>query len=126
MLDAENVVLGKLATEVADLLRGKKKPQFSDHIDSGDHVIIINAEKLTLTGKKLTDKAYRRHSGYLGHMREENAVKVMEKQPTRILREAVYGMLPKNKLRKHFMAKLYIYKGAEHKHMGQNPETLKI
>ncbi len=126
VVDADNVVLGKLATEVADRLRGKNKAQFSDNVDTGGHIIVINAEKIALTGNKMADKPYRRHSGYLGHMKEESAAKVMEKQPTRIIKEAVYGMLPKNKLRKIFMAKLYIYKGTDHKHAGQNPEVFKI
>lgn len=126
LVDADNVVLGKLATAVADLLRGKGKTAFSEHLNTGDHVIVINAEKIALTGNKLTDKIYRRHSGYLGSMKEVPADKVLDKQPTRLVKEAVYGMLPKNRLRKHFMANLYIYKGPEHKHAGQNPETVSV
>lgn len=126
LIDAENVVLGKLATAVTDLLRGKTKPSFSDHLNTGDHVVVINAEKVVLTGAKLTEKVYRRHSGYMGGLEEVTADKVLEKQPTRLIKEAVYGMLPKNRLRKHFMANLYIYKGSEHKHAGQNPEKISV
>lgn len=126
LVDAENKILGKVASEVANRLRGKRKSTFTDHLNGGDHVIVINAEKIALTGNKRMDKFYRRHSGYVGHLREESAEKVLEKQPKRILKEAIYGMLPKNKLRKHFMKNLIIESGAEHPHAGQNPQTINI
>ena len=107
VVDAENVVLGKLATEVAKVLRGKEKPSFSHHVDCGDHVVVINADKISLSGNKWDQKMYRRHSGYLGNLKEATAREIRTKKPTRIIEEAVYGMLPKNKLRRHFMSKLY-------------------
>lgn len=122
LVDAEGKVLGKLATQIADTLRGKNKPCFSPHVECGDHVIIINAEKIVLTGTKIDKKLYRTHSGYLGNMKESTAKEVLDKKPTRILEEAIFGMLPKNKLRNRFMEKLHIYAGPEHKHAGQTPE----
>lgn len=124
LIDAENAILGKLATQVANVLRGKDKPVFSAHVDCGDYVVIINASKIKLTGNKMKDKLYRRHSGYLGNLKEQSAEMVLEKKPKRMIEEAVKGMLPKNKLRRHFMEKLYIYSDAEHKHAGQNPKPL--
>ncbi len=126
LVDASNIVLGKLATEIAKTLRGKEKPCFSHHVDCGDHVVVINAEKIALTGAKLDQKMYRRHSGYLGNLKETPAKDVIKKNPTRLLEEAISGMLPKNKLRKRFMAKLHLYAGPDHKHTGQNPEPLNI
>jgi len=126
IIDAEGVVLGKLATKIANMLRGKDKPEFTAHVDCGDHIIVINADKVVLTGNKLEGKMYRRHSGYLGNLKETNAKKVLERQPKRVLEEAVHGMLPKNKLRKIFMAKLHLYAGAEHKHAGQNPVAITL
>lgn len=126
VVDAENVVLGKLATEVAKVLRGKEKPSFSHHVDCGDHVVVINADKISLSGNKWDQKMYRRHSGYLGNLKEATAREIRTKKPTRIIEEAVYGMLPKNKLRRHFMSKLYIYAGPEHKQTGQDPKPLSI
>lgn len=126
VVDAENVVLGKLATQIAKVLRGKDKPAFSAHVDCGDHVVVINAEKISLSGNKLEDKMYRRHSGYLGNLKETPASEVIKKNPKRIIEEAVNGMLPKNKLRRHFIGKLHIYAGPEHKHEGQNPKTLSV
>lgn len=126
LVDAQNVVLGKLATQVAVILRGKNKPTFSENVDCGDHVIVINAEKVVLTGNKMEDKIYRRHSGYLGHLKEVKAKDVLAKQPKRVIEEAVYGMLPKNKLRKFVIKKLYIYAGPDHKHTGQQPTPIEI
>ncbi|MDP2624761.1 MAG: 50S ribosomal protein L13 [Candidatus Peregrinibacteria bacterium] len=126
LVDAENIVLGKLATQVAVALRGKDKASFSPQTDCGDYVIVINAEKIALTGNKIDQKLYRSHSGYIGNLKESTAREVMGKQPKRIITEAVYGMLPKNKLRKHFMNKLHIYAGSEHKHEGQQPVKLEI
>jgi len=124
IVDAEEQVLGRFATHIANVLRGKNKPTFNSHIDCGDNVIVINAEKIALTGNKIDQKMYRRHSGYLGNLKEATAADVLEKHPTRVLEAAVNGMLPKNKLRKHFMSKLHIYAGADHKHAGQNPKEL--
>ncbi len=126
VVDAENVVLGKLATQIAKVLRGKDKPAFSAHVDCGDHVVVINADKVALSGNKLDQKMYRRHSGYLGNLKEAPARDILKKKPTRIVEEAVYGMLPKNKLRRHFMGKLHIYAGTEHKHEGQKPQPLSV
>ena len=124
VVDAEGQIPGRLATHIANVLRGKNKTNFNSHLDCGDNVIVINAEKIELTGNKLDQKMYRRHSGYLGNLKEFTAKEVLEKHPTRILEAAVNGMLPKNKLRKHFLSKLYIYAGPEHKHAGQNPKPL--
>jgi large subunit ribosomal protein L13 len=126
IVDADGLVLGRMATEIANILRGKNKPVFSSHVDCGDHVVIINAEKVALTGKKIDQKMYRRHSGYLGNLKEQTAREVLEKHPTRIIEKAVNGMLPKNKLRKHFMSKLHLFAGPDHKHAGQNPQELKL
>ncbi len=126
LVDAEKVILGKLSTEIANILRGKNKPCFSHHVDCGDHVVVINAEKIALTGAKLEQKMYRSHSGYLGNLKETPAKEVLKRKPTKIIEAAVYGMLPKNKLRKLFMNKLHLYAGTEHKHAGQNPEPYKI
>ncbi|HCW32697.1 MAG: 50S ribosomal protein L13, large subunit ribosomal protein L13 [Candidatus Peregrinibacteria bacterium GW2011_GWE2_39_6] len=126
LVDAQDCILGKLATVVADTLRGKTKAVFSPHVDCGDYVIIINAGKVKLTGAKREKKIYRRHSGYLGHLKEVVAKDVLDRQPKRVIQEAVAGMLPKNKLRKHFLEKMYIYAESEHKHAGQNPIPLKI
>jgi large subunit ribosomal protein L13 len=126
VVDAQDVVLGKLATEVANVLRGKNKASFTPNVDCGDNVIIINADKVHLSGRKMEQKLYRSHSGYLGHLKEVTAKDVMAKKPTKIVENAVYGMLPKNKLRKHFFKKLYVYAGPEHKHAGQNPTPLEV
>lgn len=126
LVDAENVVVGKLATQVAKILRGKTKTSFSPHVDCGDYVVVINAEKVALTRNKMETKIYRKHTGWWGHLQEVPAKTVMERQPTRMVRDAIYGMLPKNKLRDHFMKKLFIYAGPEHKHTGQNPTPIKI
>jgi large subunit ribosomal protein L13 len=126
LVDAENMVLGKMATQIANVLRGKNKSNFSEHVDCGDYVIVINANKVLLTGNKMEDKLYRRHSGYLGNLKEEPAKDILAKQPKRVIEEAVKGMLPKNKLRKHFVGKLYVYADADHKHLGQNPTPLSI
>lgn len=124
--DAQGVVLGQLATKVADVLRGKEKATFSPSLDNGANVIVINMTKIVLTGNKMEDKLYRTHSGYIGHLKTRSAKQVMEKKPSRILTEAVYGMLPKNRMRKFLMKKLYIYSGSDHKHAGQNPTPLSI
>lgn len=126
LADANGQVLGRLAARIADTLRGKKKADFSAHLDCGDHVVVINAEKVALTGNKLDQKLYRSHSGYLGNLKSRPARDVLKERPARVIEEAVYGMLPKNKLRKRFMEKLHIYAGTEHKHAGQNPKPITL
>ena len=126
VVDANNVVLGKLATRVADLLRGKNKPTFTPFLDCGDFVIITNCEKIHLTGKKMTDKKYYKHSGYMGHLTEISAEKLIEKAPTKVVELAISGMLPKNKSRQHYLAKLKLFAGETHPHSAQNPIKLEI
>ncbi len=126
IVDATDKVVGRLATEIAVVLRGKNKPSFAPHVDMGDYVVVINCEKVRLTGNKESQKEYIHHTGYLGHLRRKPFATVKEKNPKRILTEAVSGMLPKNRLRKHVMAKLHVYAGSEHPHAGQNPEPLNV
>ena len=120
LIDAEGKVLGRLATEVAKLLKGKHKPTYSTHMDVGDHVIVINTEKMVLTGNKETDKIYRRHTGYIGNMKETQA---KDMDPNKMLMLAVKGMLPKNTLGRKMLTKLRVYPGAEHENAAQKPET---
>lgn len=122
VIDADGKVLGRLAAEVAKLLKGKHKPTYSTHIDVGDHVIVINTDKMILTGNKLEDKIYRRHTGYIGNMKEESAKEVMEKDSTKALMLAVKGMLPKNSLGRQMLTKLRVYAGSEHEQAAQKPE----
>lgn len=126
LVDAKDKILGRIATTIANKLRGKDKPTFSPHMDCGDHVIVINAEKIKLTGAKLDGKKYYTHSGYPGAIKEESAKHLLERKPTRLLELAVSGMLPKNKLRKIFMKKLKLYAGEEHQHAAQSPEKLEV
>ncbi len=126
LIDAEDQILGRLATQIADILRGKNKVNFTPHVDCGDYVIVINADKVQLTGKKLDQKKYKRHSGYLGGLKETSAKEMLEKHPERVIEHAVRGMLPKNKLQKKFMNKLKVYSGNEHPHEAQQPEVLEI
>jgi large subunit ribosomal protein L13 len=126
IIDAENEVLGRLASEVAFILRGKNKTNFTPHVDTGDNVIVINAEKVKLTGKKLTDKEYVRHTGYPGGQRFATPKQLLEKKPTEIIRKAVSGMLPKNKLGDALRRNVYIYAGTEHPHTAQQPKEIKI
>ena len=126
IVDAENKVLGRIATEIADMLRGKDKPTFAPHMDTGDFVVVVNAEKVRLTGKKLADKVYYRHSGYPGGLTGITAGELLEKKPEQLLISAVNGMLPKNKLRKVFLRKLKVYTGSEHPHQAQQPEAVKL
>ena len=126
LVDARERVLGRLATQIAMRLRGKHKPIFTPHADTGDFVIVVNADKVKLTGKKWTDKIYYRHTGYMGGLKEISAKKLLEKKPTDILRFAVKGMLPKNSLGRRQLRKLKIYAGPEHPHQAQQPETLEI
>ena len=126
VVDAENKVLGRLASEIATRLRGKHKPHFSTHMDVGDFVVVVNAEKVKLTGNKLDGKVYYRHTGYIGGIKEMTAREVFEKKPTELLKMAVKGMLSKNTLGRKQLKKLKIYTGNEHPHAAQKPEMLEI
>ena len=126
IIDAEDQVLGRVATKAAQILKGKHKPQYTPHVDTGDFVIIINADKVRLTGKKLVQKVYFRHSGYLGGDKYTLAKDMLEKNPTRMVEFAVRGMIPKNRLGKQIFKKLHVYAGAEHPHAAQMPEALEI
>ena len=123
VVDAEGETLGRLASEVAALLRGKHKPTYTPHVDSGDHVIIINAEKIELTGNKLKDKIYYRHSGYTGSLKQRTALEMRTNYPTKMLELAIKGMLPKGPLGSQTYRKLNVYAGPEHPHAAQNPEA---
>lgn len=125
-VDAEGKILGKLAVEIANCLRGKNKPTFSPFIDNGDFVVVKNADKIQLTGKKWDDKMYYRHTGYMGGLKETTAKELLVKEPTDLIRFAVKGMLPKNKLGRAQLKKLKIYAGAEHPHEAQQPTKLDI
>ncbi len=126
LVDAEGMVLGRLASQVAALLRGKHKPIYTPHVDTGDHVIIINADKVVLTGKKLTDKMHYRHSGYPGGFRATPYGELLAKRPEDVVRMVVKGMLPHNTLGKLMLRKLKVYQGAEHPHEAQQPETITL
>jgi large subunit ribosomal protein L13 len=122
VVDAEGQILGRLATQIADRLRGKGKPQFTPHVDTGDFVVVVNAEKIAVTGNKLDDKLYYRHSGYPGGLRERPLREQLERVPTEVLRKAVKGMLPRNRLGRQQLTKLKIYAGPEHPHAAQEPK----
>ncbi len=126
IVDATDKRLGRLASEIAQVLRGKKKPEYTPHLDTGDFVIVINAEKVAVTGKKRTQKLYRRHSGRPGGMKTETFAKLQERIPERILEQAVKGMLPKSSLGKQLFTKLKVYAGPTHPHDAQKPKELKI
>lgn len=126
VVDAEGMVLGRLASQVAAILRGKNKPTFTPHVDTGDHVIVLNADKVVLTGDKLNLKFYRRHSGYPGGLKETSYKDLMAKKADLAVIEAVRGMLPKNALGRQMIKKLRVYKGAEHDHAAQKPEVLEL
>jgi large subunit ribosomal protein L13 len=126
VIDAEGQTLGRLATEIARILRGKNKPQYTPHVDVGDFVVVINADRVVVTGKKAEQKVYRRHSGYPGGMKETSYERMMESKPTEILRKAVYGMMPKTRLARQQFRKLKIYAGPEHPHAAQNPQRLEV
>lgn len=125
-VDAEGQVLGRLATRVADILRGKHRPQFTPYMDLGDHVIVVNAAKVRLTGNKLDKKFYRHYTGYPGGLYQSSARRLMEQKPEKVIREAVIGMLPKNRLGKALAKKLLIYAGDKHPHQAQKPETMSL
>ena len=126
VVDAEGRTLGRLATGIAKTLRGKNKPQYTPHVDVGDFVVVVNAEKVVVTGKKAEQKVYRRHSGYPGGLKETSYEQMMERRPTEILRRAVKGMMPKNRLARQQLRKLKIYAGPEHPHAAQNPQRLEV
>lgn len=126
IVDADGKVLGRLATEIARVVRGKHKPYYTPHLDTGDFVVVINAEKVRLTGKKMTDKMYYRHAGYTGSLTQTSAARMIEKSPERVIMEAVRGMLPKNRLGRKLLTKVKVYRGPEHPHAAQKPEPLEI
>jgi len=126
LVDVDSKVLGRVATQIANVLRGKNKPTFTPSVDTGDFVIVVNAEKIALTGKKMSDKIYYSHSGYVGGLKEITAGKLIEKKHEDLLKKAVKGMLPKNKLARHMLKKLKIYSGDAHPHSAQNPKNLNI
>ena len=126
LVDAEGQTLGRLATRIADMLRGKNKPEFTPHVDTGDFVVVVNAEKIAVTGKKLDDKIYYRHSGYPGGLKQRTLRDQLERRPTEVLRIAVKGMLPRNKLARRQITKLKIYAGPEHPHEAQRPQPLTV
>lgn len=126
LIDAEGKTLGRLTSEVASLLRGKHKPTFTPNVDCGDHVIIINAEKIHLTGNKLNDKIYYRHSGHPGGLKSQTAKELLAKRPERMLELAIKGMLPKGSLGRQTFTKLHVYAGAEHNHAAQKPEVYEL
>ena len=124
VVDADGCTLGRLASGVASVLRGKNKPQFTPHVDTGDYVIIVNADKIKVTGKKLEQKIYYNHSDYVGGMRETTLKEMLAKKPARVIELAVKGMLPKGPLGRSMYTKLFVYAGPEHKHEAQKPEAL--
>jgi large subunit ribosomal protein L13 len=126
LVDVNEKVLGRVATQIANVLRGKNKPVFTPSVDTGDFVIVVNAEKIMLTGNKLADKMYYNHSGYPGGLKSTNAAKLLEKKAAELLRQAVKGMLPKNKLASQMLKKLKIYAGAAHPHASQQPKVMNI
>ena len=124
LVDANGQTLGRLATQIADALRGKTKPEYTPHVDTGDFVVVVNAEKVAVTGKKLDEKIYYRHSGYPGGLKERTLRAQLERRPTEVLRKAVKGMLPRNRLARQQITKLKIYAGPEHPHEAQAPKPL--
>ncbi len=126
IVDAEALVLGRLASEVAKIIRGKNKPTYSPHVDGGDNVIVINAEKVRLTGKKLNDRIYISYTGYPGGQRFKTPSQVLAKYPARLIEMAVKGMLPKNRLGRRLFTHLYVYAGSEHPHAAQSPKTIEF
>lgn len=125
VVDADGATLGRLATEIASLLRGKHRATFSPHIDMGDPVVVVNAAKIKVTGKKLQDKLYIRHSGYPGGFRSETLEKLLARRPEEVIRRAVRGMLPQNRLGEQMIRKLHVYAGADHPHAAQKPQAMK-
>ena len=126
VVDATGKTLGRLATVLASRLRGKHKPEFTPHVDTGDHIIVVNAEKIRVTGNKLQDKMYYRHTGYIGNLQSINLEKQLARHPERVIQAAVKGMLPKNPLGRAMFKKLHVYAGPEHPHAAQQPTTLEL
>ena len=126
LVDATGKTLGRLSAEIAHRLRGKHKPVYTPHVDTGDYIIVVNAEKIAVTGKKLTDKLYHRFTGYIGNLKTESLGQALERHPERVIEIAVKGMLPKNTLGRAMYRKLKVYKGAEHPHAAQQPQVLDI
>ena len=126
VIDAEGKNLGRLASEVASILRGKKKPIYTPHVDTGDYVIIVNAEKIAVTGNKMKQKVYKRHTGYPGGLREITLEKLLDRKPEEVLKHAIKGMLPKGPLGRSMIKKLHVYAGPEHNHAAQQPKTLEL
>jgi large subunit ribosomal protein L13 len=126
LFDAEGVVLGRLATAVADALRGKLKPEYTPHCDTGDFVVVVNAAKVRVTGNKLADKRYYRHSGYPGGLRSRTLAEMLERRPEEVVRRAVKGMLPRNRLGRQQLRKLKVYAGSEHPHEAQRPTAVEV
>ncbi|MFI3175535.1 MAG: 50S ribosomal protein L13 [Bacillota bacterium] len=126
VIDATDLILGRMSTEIANILRGKNKPQYAPNVDMGDYVIVINAEKVALTGKKLEQKMYYHHSGYAGGLKETRMDKMLEAHPERIIEHSIKGMLPKNALGRKMYKKLHVYAGDSHPHAAQKPETLEL
>ena len=126
LVDATDKTLGRLAAEIASRLRGKHKPEFTPHVDTGDHIVVINAEKIRVTGNKMQDKMYHHHTGYIGNLKSKNLETLLDETPERVLQYAVKGMLPKGPLGRDMFRKLKIYAGADHKHSAQQPKTLEL
>ena len=126
VVDAAGLTLGRLATQIADTLRGKRKPQYTPHVDTGDFVVVVNAEKIAVTGNQLAQKRYYRHSGYPGGLRSRTLREQLDRRPTEVIRTAVKGMLPKNRLARQQLTKLKVYAGPEHPHSAQNPRPLNL
>ena len=126
VVDAENQILGRLATEIASRLRGKHKPEYTPHVDTGDYIVVVNADKVRVTGSKFEDKMYYRHSGYPGGIKSMSFKDMQARHPERVVEKAVKGMLPRNPLGRAMFRKLKVYAGAEHPHSAQQPETLEL
>ena len=126
VVDAEGQTLGRLATEIASRLRGKHKPEFTPHVDTGDYIVVVNAEKVRVTGRKATDKMYHRHTGYIGGLKSVSFEKLIDHKPEMVIELAVKGMLPKNSLGRTMFGKLKVYAGSEHPHAAQQPQQLTI
>ncbi len=126
VVDAEGKTLGRLASEIAKILRGKHKPIYTPHVDTGDYVIVVNAEKIHVTGNKRQDKMYRWHTGYMGGLKERNFQEMITRQPEKVMMQAVKGMLPKNSLGRQMLKKLRVFAGPEHTHSAQQPEALDL
>jgi large subunit ribosomal protein L13 len=126
LVDASEKTLGRLSTEIARRLRGKHKPEYTPHVDTGDYIVVVNAEKIRVTGNKLQNKMYHHHTGYIGNLKSISLEKLLAKAPERVIEQAVKGMLPKNTLGREMFKKLKVYAGPEHKHAAQQPQTLEI